>query len=201
MKLGFVGPAAGDRDLLEEALEFLLNDAGVDQAIYLGLDDTVGAVVDAWARRLAGDAADGAFLEEAVRLAREGDAESIDELLRRDEALARLSCIRTLPPAPSRAIEMIEDRIVTVVHDKSVLDEEDIANSSLLVYGKSDDALLKRFGPRYFFTPGPLSGGTIGIVEAEKDGQVVVATFAPSGAPLWRESLQGRMTGKIVVSS
>lgn len=201
MKLGFVGPAAGDRALLREALEFLVHDAGVDQAIYLGLDDTIDHVVEAWAMEVGGETAAGLFLEHAVEIARGGDAGTISDLLAKDSALERLSCIRTLPPAPARAIEMIEDRILTVVYDKAVLDQDDIANSSLLVYGKSDEALLKRFGPRYFFTPGPLSGGKIGIVEAENEGQVSVATFAPSGAPVWRETLQGRMTSKMSVTS
>lgn len=201
MKLGFVGPAGGEGKLLREALEFLLNDAGVDQAIYLGLDGTADRVVEAWAKEMGAEATSGAILERAVELAREGDPAAIDDLLARDDAVERLSCVRTLPPSPARAIEMIEDRIVTVVYDKAVLDEEDIANSTLLVYGKSDEALLKRFGPRYFFTPGPLGAGKIGIVEADKESQIVVGLFAPSGASLWREALQGRMTSKMTVSS
>ena len=201
MKLGFVGPADGDRDLLREALEFLVSDVAVDQAVYLGLDDLVDHVVDAWAAEIAGDASDRAFLDRAVGLAREGSAAEIDELLARDAAVERLGCIRKLPPAPARAVEMVEDRFVTVVYDKSVLDEEDIANSTLLVYGKAKEAQLRKFGPRYFFTPGPLRGGKIGVVEAESEGHVVVAVFAPSGAPLWRETLQSRATTKVVVSS
>lgn len=200
MKLGLVGPAGGDDSLLREALEFLIQDAGVDQAIYLGLDGTIHRVVDAWATEVGGEAAAGLFLEHAVEVARHGDAGAIGDLLSKDAALARLRCIRVLPPAPARAIEMIEDRILTVVYDKAFLDEEDIANSTLLVYGKSDQAMLRRFGPRYFFTPGPLSGGKIGIVEADDEGQVSVAMFAPSGAPLLRETLQGR-TSRLLVTS
>jgi len=44
--------------------------------------------------------------------------------------------VRRLPPPPARAIEMIDDRVVLLVHDKAVLDEEDIANAHLIVYGK-----------------------------------------------------------------
>ena len=198
MKLGFVGPANGNGQLLREALEFLVSDVAVDQAVYLGLDAVVDEVVSGWAGEIAGSEP---FLDRVVTLAQRGTAKDIDEALSRDAGVTRLDCVRSLPPAPARAVEMIEDRIVTLVYDKAVLDEDDIANSTLLVYGKSKEAALRRFGARYFFTPGPLSGGKIGIVEAEKDGQVVVALFAPSGAPLWREALQSRGTSKVVVTS
>ena len=201
MKIGFLGPANGDETLLREAVEFLVSDVEVDQAIYLGLDEEIDEVVGRWARDIAGDPSDEAFLTRAVELAQQGDAESIDQLLARDTAVARLACVRKLPPAPARAIEMIEDRIVTVVYDKRVLTEEDIANATLLVYGKSDEASFKRFGPRYFFTPGPLGAGKIGLVEAEEDGQVAVGLFEPSGAPVWREVLHGRAGSKMMVSS
>lgn len=201
MKLGFLGPANGNEALLREAVEFLVSDVEVDQAIYLGLDDHVDEVVSRWARDIAGDPSDEAFLTRAVELAQQGDAESIDELLSRDASVARLACVRKLPPAPARAIEMIEDRIVTVVYDKRVLTEEDIANATLLVYGKSSEASLKRFGPRYFFTPGPLGAGKIGLVEAEQDGQVAIGLFEPSGAPVWREVLHGRGGSKMMVST
>lgn len=201
MKLGFLGPANGDEALLREAVEFLVNDVEVDQAIYLGLDDRIDEVVKRWARDIAGDPSDEAFLQRAVELAQRGDPASIDQLLARDSAVGRLACVRKLPPAPARAVEMIEDRIVTVVYDKRVLSEEDIANATLLVYGKSQEASLKRFGPRYFFTPGPLGAGKIGLVEADEDGQVAVGLFEPSGAPLWREVLHGRPASKMMVST
>jgi hypothetical protein len=94
---------------------------------------------------------------------------------------------------------MIEDRIVLVVHDKATLDAEDIANATVIVYGKSDEVLLKRFGPRYFFSPGPLRDRKVGILELESDGRIAVGLFEPSGAPLWRQTLQTR-GAKLTVS-
>ncbi len=201
MRIGLLGPAGDDEGALREAAEFLLGDAAVDQAIYLGLDDTVERVVVSWAKEITHGLADeDAFLERAASLACKGTPEEIETLLAADAQLERLSLLRTLPPPPARAIEMIDDRIVLVVHDKAILDEEDIANASLIVYGKSDEALLKRFGPRCFFTPGPLSAGCVGMVELERDGLIVVGLFDPSGVPLWREPLQGR-TAKVSVTS
>lgn len=198
MKLGLVGPSDGNRILLRDALEFLVYDAGVDQTLYLGLDELLQEVVEEWALSLGGSAH---FLSRAVEVAVKGSHEEIDALLAQDEAIHRLSSIHRLPPPPARAIEMIEDRIVTVVYDKAVLDEEDIANSSLLVYGKSSEPLLKRFGTRYFFTPGPLCIEQLGIVEAEEGSHITLSMFDTSGAPLWREPLKGSPSHKLTVSS
>ncbi|MEO0326623.1 MAG: hypothetical protein AAF447_27005, partial [Myxococcota bacterium] len=79
------------------------------------------------------------------------------------------------------------------------LDEDDIANANIIVYGHAEGPLLKRFGPRAFFTPGPLARGTVGLLELDGDGHVVIATYTPAGEALTREQLQGRAT-KLTVS-
>lgn len=200
MRVGIIGPADGHHDLLREAAGFLLGDAAVDQAIYLGVDDAVDRVVQTWSAEVMGDA-DGsrAFLDRAAGLALEGTPSAIEALLDTDDQLRRLSNLRRLPPAPARAIEMVEDRIVILVHDKAVLDEEDIANAHVLIYGKSSEPLLKRFGPRCFFTPGPLSDRKVGILDVERDGRMAVGLYEPNGTSIWREALQGRGV-KIMVS-
>ncbi len=199
MRIGFIGPA-GDTDLsvLREATEFLLGDANAEQAIYLGEDGAADRLAEIWMAELQ-EGAEGDFLASAAALAVDGSPTAIESLLEREEQARRLSRLRTLPPAPARAVEMMEDRILLAVHDKSILDEEDIANASVIVYGRSQEALLKRFGPRYFFTPGPLSGGTVGLFEADDEGRISVAAYAPTGEPLWREVLQGRRS-KVSVS-
>lgn len=200
MRIGVIGPAKGKHGALREAAEFLLGDAGVDQAIYLGTDDAVDRVVQAWsAQVMGGNDGEKAFLDRAAQLAQEGSAAEIEALLEADAQLRRLASLRRLPPSPARAVEMIEDRIVIVVYDKAILDEEDIANAHVIVYGKSDAPLLKRFGPRCFFTPGPLVDGKVGILEVERDGRMAVGLFEPTGVPVWRETLQGR-GAKVVVS-
>ncbi|MEM9187660.1 MAG: hypothetical protein AAGF12_00690 [Myxococcota bacterium] len=201
MKIGFIGPSDGDVGLVREAIEFLVGDADVSYAIYLGEDDSIDRAVTGWAEEIMqGSASAEAFLDRVVALVRDGEAGEIRQLLAQDRDVRRLFAVRKLPPPPARVIEMIDDRIVTVVYDKAVLDEEDIANASLLVYGKSDKPLLKRFGPRYFFTPGPLKKKAVAIIEVEEEGQVMVGLFDPSGAPLWREALQGRLTGRVMIT-
>jgi hypothetical protein len=199
-RIGLLGPADGDERALREAVEFLMGDAAVEQAIYLGEDEaTIDRVITEWAREIfGGDPAEDAFLERAVQLAVSGTPEQIDELLSAEQSLRRLSAIRKLPPAPARAVEMLADRIILAVHDKSVLDEEDIANATLIVYGKGKEAEIRRFGTRYFLTPGPARLGRVAILDVEDDGNVSVALFETSGLPVWREKMTKR-TSKVNV--
>jgi len=200
MRIGLLGPAGGEHVALREAAEFLVADLEVDRTIYLGEDDAIERLVREGSEVLRGPrGAREAFLERAAQLAASGEAGQIEALLRADAELRRLGSIQRLPPPPARAVEMLEDRIVLIVHDKSNLDEEDIVNAQVIVYGRSKEMLLKRFGARYFFTPGPLSGQKVGVLELEADGSLTIAAYAPSGAPLWREALQAKGT-KLSVS-
>ena len=172
-------------------------DLGVDQAIYLGEGATLEALTHDWARELGdGDARD--FLTRAVAVAIRGTPAEIDALLESERAVRSLERLRTLPPPPARAVEMLGDRICLVVHDKKILDEEDIANAAVIVYGASPERLLKRFGPRYFYTPGPLAAeGVLGILEFDEEGHAAIVTVDMKGKELDRDPILGataRMT-------
>lgn len=202
MKIGFVGPASGEAPPLREALEFLLHDVGVEQAVYLGTDDLIEEVVSSWRDELWGDHGTHRNLLDHVPEALQAKgAAPIEALLKADNETRRLSAIRRIPDSPARAVEMVEDRIVTAVFDKAVLDEEDIANSMLLVFGRSNESMFRRFGPRSFFTPGPLSGGHIGVLDAESDGPIHLRLFDISGAPVWTELLHAKASAKMTVSA
>jgi hypothetical protein len=204
MRIGLLGPADGNLTLLREAAEFLLRDCGVDQAVYLGADDdAVERVVERWAQQVMGKSSAGedAFLDEAVELAVRGDGASIRALLSRDAQVRRLSALRCLPPPPARAVEVFDDKVVLFVHDKSLLDEEDIANAFLVVYGRGKACALNRFGPRTFFTPGPLKAGRVAILEPAPDGGLAVAQFNPeTGEPAGRDVLMARQARLVVQS-
>lgn len=207
MRIGLIGPAVRNASSaaqgkvdLRKALEFLLVDADVQQAIYFGVDDSIDAVVGNWAGEIMGGEADEeAFLNRAAALAVDGTPDAIAALLNADMFARRLGLVRKLPPAPARAIEMLDKWIVLGVHDKAVLDEEDIANADVIVYGKGDAPHLKRFGPRAFFTPGPLSAGNVGMLELMPDGQLEVSVYDLTGTPVWSETLQSR-AAKLVVT-
>jgi hypothetical protein len=199
MRIGFIGPAEGDVAALREALDFLLGDAGADTVIYMGEDDTADQLAEECLRGATGGA-DGTFFGAALEAALTGTPDEIAALLDAELELERLSTLRILPPSPMRAVEMLDDRIVLLVHDKAVLAEDDIVNASVIVFGRSKELLLKRFGTRYFFSPGPLNQGQVGLLEREGDGRLAAAAFDLSGRPLWREILQWR-TAKIMVAT
>lgn len=200
MRIGLVGPADGDGALLREAAEFLLGDCGVDQALYLGSEQTLRGVMDSWASQVVqGVASEARFLDEALELALGGAPAHIDALLARDSELRRLSALRCLPPAPARAIELVDDKVVLLVHDKATLDQDDIANAFLIVYGRSKQSALHRFGPRAFFTPGPLKLGRVALLEREGESHLAIAQFNPhTGEPHGRDVLQGRRARVVV---
>ena len=145
LSMGLIGPAAEGAPELPRALELLLSDAAVRRIVYLGADRALESAVAAHGRtRLEEEE----FLTRAAELAVSGDAEEIGALLAQHRAATRLHAIRKLPEAPARAIEMMDKWIVLAVHDKAVLDEDDIANAHIIVYGRADEAGIKRFGPR-----------------------------------------------------
>jgi hypothetical protein len=202
MRIGLLGPSEDNPSLLREAAEFLLRDCGVDQAVYLGADELAAQVVERWAEQvMGGSATEDAFLREAVRLACSGTAEAIQALLQRDDEVRRLNAVRCLPPPPARAVEVLDDKVVLFVHEKSLLDEEDIANAFLVVYGRSKSSALNRFGPRSFFTPGPLRSGRVAVLERESDGSLAIAQFNPqTGEPVARDVLHGSHARLVVQS-
>lgn len=200
MRIGLIGPAEDDPALVREAAEFLLGDCGADHAIYLGTSDTLGQAVDAWTRELTrGTASAREFLDEALELALSGSPRSLRELLERDRQLKRLEALRAVPSAPARAIELFDDKVVLFVHDKAQLEPEDIANAFLIVYGRSKNVAMHRFGPRTFFTPGPLKHGSVALIEREADGNIAIAQFDPrTGEPRGRELVPIRRSRLVV---
>ena len=198
MRIGLLGPAEDDQAGFREAVSFLLNDAEADQIVYLGQGEFVEKAIDAWLLELGGEDAEAAFLARAATLAASGTPAEIDALLESDSVVAQLARIRKIPPPPARAIEMLDALVVLFVHDKGVLDEEDIANAQLIVYGRGPEADIRRFGKRVFFTPGPLRGERVGILESGGDG-TTLALYDLSGMPVWREPI-GAGGSKVIVA-
>lgn len=202
MRIGLLGPADGDAALVRQAAEFLLERASVDQVVYLGTDDSAEVAAAAWALELMGFAAtDDKFLERAFDLALGGTPEQIEELLERDQKVRRVAGLRCLPRAPARAVELFEDKVVLFVHDKAQLDAEDIANAFLVVYGRSKGVALNHFGPRTFFSPGPLKAGQVAVIERQRDGNLAIAQLSvQSGEVVGRTTLETRRAKMVVLS-
>jgi hypothetical protein len=197
MRIGLIGPENGTRDDLERALSLCVDDPEVRQVIYLGSDDAAGEIVERWARERLGPEQ---FLARGAELACSGSPDEIGALLREEDAAQRLMAVRRLPDPPARAIEMMDTWLVLAVHDKAVLEEDDIANAHVIVYGRAKEAAIKRFGPRCFFTPGPIAGGKLGMLSLRADGQLDVSLLDLRGEVLATEALQAG-AGRLVVTT
>ncbi|MEZ4261758.1 MAG: hypothetical protein R3B36_21945 [Polyangiaceae bacterium] len=191
MRLGLLGPSAGDVAALGRAAEFLLNTARVNRAIYLGNDGALDRAVAAWARKLVGgDPSDDAAWERAATLALEGEPAKIDKFVLTERARLRLKALEALSAEVSRTIEMVGDRVAVLIYDKADLDEEDIMAANVLLYGKSDEPSIKKIGNRWFVSPGSIGcpGGGLAVLEDDKD-DVVVTVYDSAGKPGLQESL------------
>jgi hypothetical protein len=178
VRLGLLGPAGDDLATLARSAEFLLNGAKVNRAIYLGADEALEETVALWAESLVGaDASDEGLWNRAFRVAAEGTPDQIDGFLRGERARLRLKSLEGLPTSELRSVEMFGDRVAVLIHDKALLDEEDIFSATFLVYGKSDGPLVKKIGPRWFLTPGPIGSPGGGALVLDDANDEVVATL------------------------
>ena len=185
--IGFVGPAARATAELERALALLATDPAMRQIVYLGVDDAIDEVAAAWQARA--DEQRAGFLERAAQLAREGTPDAIDALLAEPDPGREVALLRRLPDAPQRAVDMLDRFVVLAVHDKAVLDEEDIANAHAIAYGRADEPACKRFGQRCFLTPGPLASGTVARVRLLPAGALELAVLRLDGSVVTSERL------------
>lgn len=201
MRLGLLGPAGGDLAALARAAEFLLNGAKVGRAIYLGGDDALEETVAAWAESLVGpDPSDEGIWTRAFDVAAHGTAEQIDTFLRAERARLRLKSLERLPHEELRSVEMFGDRVAILIHDKALLDEEDIYSASYLFYGKGDAPLIKSIGPRWFVTPGPVgSAGGGALVLDDADEAVVATLYDADGHATRSETLSVARAAKLSV--
>jgi hypothetical protein len=194
VKIGVVGPTE-DVDGCRAALLMLLSDLAVDQVVFLGDDAVLDGAVEGLGEALE-QAREQGFLDEAVRAAESGTPDSIRALLEADERPLGAGAVRKIPAPPARAVELVGDRIVLWIHDKALLDEDDIANASLIVHARSECGEVRRFGKRAFATPGPLAGGRLLVIEPGTEG-LIVSLVGLDGCVELREALgatQGRLT-------
>lgn len=157
MRLGVLGPSAGDLVALAKAAQVLVDHGEVDRVIYLGKDDALDQVVAAWAREIVGANPDESLVfDRATRACARATSDEIEAFLTAERARRRLRIFTTVPPPPGRTIELLDGKIAVFVFDKATLDEDDIAGASLLVFGRSDRQIIHRVGSRTFVAPGPL---------------------------------------------
>jgi hypothetical protein len=193
MRLGLLGPAEGDVDALARAAENLVDKVGVDRAIYLGVDGALDVAVAKLAARAVGDdPTDDAAWRRALAVAMGGSPQEIDAFVRAERARQRLRVLEGLPKVKNaRTIEMIGDRVAVLLYDKGYLDEEDIYGASLLVYGRSDEPMIKKVGTsRWFMTPGSITSKAGGVAVLDDAGEEIVASiYGPEGSLTLKEPI------------
>jgi hypothetical protein len=197
MRMGIIGSAHGAERDLQRAIELFLSDPLLKQIVYLGEDDAITQAVERYSCE---QLTEEDFMTRAVTLASHGSPDEIDQLLEDDRRAQRVSLLRCLPPRPACAIEMLEKWIVLAVHDKAVLEEDDVANAHVILYGEAAEADIKRFGPRSFLTPGPLAQGQVGSVTLRPDGALELLLLNLDGAVLVCETVAPALA-KLVIAS
>lgn len=189
MRFGFVGPAESNSALLEQAVGQLVTELEVDTVVYLGSDEAIRDFITAQQR----DKSDLSFEQRVAGVAATGSPAEITEVVRSLRGARYLEKLRVLPQPPAHAIEMLDDRIILLVREKSSIGEEDVVNSNVVIYGDAKELAFKRYGPRCFFSPGPLGGGHLGILDDEAEGgSITLRAIDLSGEVLWTEPIQGR---------
>jgi hypothetical protein len=69
---------------------------------------------------------------------------------------------------PNKAMDLLGDALCCVVHDKNDLTREDLLNSTVFIHGREKEPKVVQIGPRFFATPGKLTGAaeqTCGLIE------------------------------------
>jgi len=189
MRFGFVGPAESDSALLELAVDLLVTELEVDTILYLGADEAIRDFITAHQR----DKTELSFERRVAQVAAIGSPAEINEVVRSLRGARYLEKLRVLPQPPANAIEMLDDRIILLFRKKSSIGEEDVINSNVVVYGDAKELSFKRYGPRCFFSPGPLDGGHVGILGDESEsGGVALSAVDLTGEVSWTEPIQGR---------
>jgi hypothetical protein len=202
MRFGVLGPANGDLEALEEGASLLLFEYNAEEVIYLGPDDALDRLVLEWAQRLVGNdpSQDGIWERAAQRCSTAGH-DQIDRFLEAECKRERLKALKCLPAATSRTVEIFEGRLAVFLYDKALLDEEDILPATLLVFGKSREALVRQVGSRTFISPGEMVSGKSGVTLFSDDptGDLNVSLFEPGGTLLESHHVAATRTGRFRV--
>jgi len=169
VRLGLVSDTFGNLEALERALELFVR-AKAERVFFLG-----GRVADLVAVLGRRPATDDGPLRSIVRVASRACPEYQD---------ARV---------PRKQVDLVDGKVVCLVHDKADLSRDDIENSTLILHGNSAQAALVGIGPRCFLTPGHLrrpapagSPPTFALVDAGA-AFVEMTVFSEEAAELRKE--------------
>ncbi len=202
MRFAVLGPANDDLVALEKGASLVLFELEAEEVVYLGADGALDKLVWDWARRLVGpDPSEEGLWDRAAQRCGPGSPDAIDRFIAAERRRARLKALKCLPAATSRTIEILDGRVAVLLYDKALLDEEDILPASLLIFGKSQEPVVRQVGSRTFISPGELGTGPAGIAlfSGEENGDVTVSIYDPTGGMLESQVIPNTRTGKFTV--
>lgn len=198
MRLGLLGPALENRDALLRAAEFLYREVGVDRAVYLGVDGALDQAILEWATKLVGgDPGEDALWRRAQRCLRAGASE-IDDHVARERERRELQIFEALPRDGARLVELLNGQVAVMIHDADDLDEEDMLPAAFMLFGASDQPVVKQVGTRWFLAPGRLDHFGVMLLEDRDDG-VHLVLFDSLFREVRRERLTNDRSGKVKV--
>jgi hypothetical protein len=170
MKIGLLADSSGDIDALDRGTELLLG-KGAERLFFLGgrYPDVDEMILQRRSRRRGSrEYSDADFVDDVAAFlgasqggtrARLAGADEEDKVRSR---FSRVPCKDSLeyrdPKVPNALVEMVGDLLACLVHDKGDLARDDMVNAVLLFHGKSPEPGVVQIGPRYFMTPGRLTG-------------------------------------------
>lgn len=200
MKLGLLGPCQDREDALLAGARFLVEEQRVDRGVYLGIDGALDPVVRRWASELVGgDPSDRAVWRRATDRCLAASAAEIDAFLDAERRRRALSVLEALPERATRLVELLDGRVVVMIHDKADLDEEDILPASLLVFGKGRHPLVRQVGTRWFLSPGSLEEFGVMTLEDAEDG-IHLAVFDRNGHEVRKERIVAGRAARLKVA-
>jgi hypothetical protein len=123
------------------------------------------------------DPSDAGLWERALVVAANGSPAQLDAFSKSERARRRLRALERLPVPELRTAEMLGERVAVVIYDKAKLDEEDIYSATFLIYGKGDAPLMRKIGPRWFLSPGPIGCPGGGGLVIDDTGDELTATL------------------------
>ncbi len=206
--VGLFADSRGDLETLDRAIR-LLADKGSKRFFFAGGNY---ADIDAWVdwknaqARSQTDYTDANFLEDvAAHLLDQPTAErpaafgTYYELVRSASDITRTAdrVVRTPErgslayqntSTPNKVMDMLGDVLCCLVHDKNDLDKEDMINAVVLMHGNEAEPRVVQIGPRFFITPGQLSGPNPSVAQLEFDEKglrfvPLLLTGEPAGEP------------------
>jgi hypothetical protein len=62
------------------------------------------------------------------------------------------------PTIDKKTVDMIGNHLCTLVHDKNDLIKDDLLNATVFIHGRDPEPKVVQIGPRFFITPGKLTG-------------------------------------------